>query len=197
MNALNSGDRTALAAEQEPRDGATADVAHGARLRRMTGAAKSGQLHLYATRAGGHKTLLLTRAIGAWQQLSLTVAPQRNTRYSAELDGALPSGSIAVSVRPLIKVKLQQRGTAAGTPVVLSSKVAPAHAGKRLKFVLQRLAGARWHNVASQQFPILRGGAVRASFTPRAAGSYRTKAFFAGDAAYAASASGWLRFGVR
>ena len=160
-------------------------------------AAKSGRLRLYATPAGSKKTLVTTRTIGAWQQLSLAVAPRRNTRYSAELDGALPSGSVDVSVRPLVKVRLLQRGTANGRPVVLGGSVAPTHAGKRLKFVLQRLVGGRWHNVESQQFPVGSGGTVSASFTTRVASSYRTKAFFAANAAYAASASGWLRFGVR
>src|SRR5215470_2565631 len=37
MNALNSGDRTALGPEQEARDGLAPDVAHRAGLRRVTG----------------------------------------------------------------------------------------------------------------------------------------------------------------
>ncbi len=96
--------------------------------------------------------------------------------------------------RPAHHVQVAATRDRRQAPRPAGGKVAPTHAGKRLKFVFQRLSGGRWHSVASQQLPIRRGGAVRDSFTAHAAGSYRRKAFFAGDAA---SASGWLRFGVR
>ena len=167
----------------------------------------SGSMRLYAQPYGGTKTLLRTAAVNASGNASFTVKPSRKTTYSAEFVEShthSPSTSTGrtISVRSRTTIALSGGYRTSGKyrlyhvrkKAYMRGTVAPNHAGRSLKFVVQRYASGRWRTIASGSYPMQSNGSSYAYFYTNLKGTYRARSLFAGDADHLGSNSAWKYF---
>jgi hypothetical protein len=164
-------------------------------------------MRLYAQPYGGTKTLLKTAAVNASGNASFTVKPSGKTSYTAEFvenDTHASSTSTArtITVRSRTTLALSGGYRTSGKyrlyhlrkKAYMRGTVAPNHAGRSLKFVVQRYASGRWRPIASGSYPMQSNGSSYAYFYTNLKASYRARCLFAGDADHLGSNSPWRNF---
>jgi hypothetical protein len=166
----------------------------------------SGKVDLYATPAGGTKTLVASGTLTSGAT-AFTVSPKANTTYSAQLEEGGPYASstskdLVVRVAPGLSVSTRRDGKTRlhghrVSRTLLTARVKPARPNEPLGFVVQRKAGKRWRTVAAGKFAIESGGTVHAFFLTNKVGPCRVRVSYPGDPFYARSTSAWKKFRTR
>ena len=164
-------------------------------------------MRLYTQPYGGTKTLLKTAAVNASGNASFTVKPTGKTTYTAEFvendtHASSTSNARTISVRSRTTIALSGGYRTSGKyrlyhvrkKAYLRGTVAPNHAGRSLKFSVQRYASGRWRTIASGSYPMQANGSSYAYFYTNLKATYRARATFAGDADHLGSASAWKYF---
>jgi hypothetical protein len=164
-------------------------------------------VRLYGQPYGGTKTLLKTGALTASGNASFTVKPSGKTTYTAEFveDDTYASSTSSgrtISVRSRTTIALSGGyGTSGkyrlyhvGKKAYMRGTVVPNHAGRSLKFVVQRYASGAWRTIATGCYPMQSNSSSYAYFYTNLRASYRARCLFAGDADHLASTSTWKYF---
>jgi hypothetical protein len=172
----------------------------------VTGAT-AGAVNLYAQPYGGAKDVLKTGVLNSSGNLSFSVKPGSKTTYTAafvedETHAGSTSPNRTVSVRSRTTVALAGfYGTSGayklyrlGARVHMRGTVVPNHAGRGLKFAVQRYSSGAWRTIITRTYAIQPDGSSYAVFWANYRGNFRFRCVFGGDADHLGSTSAWKYF---
>jgi hypothetical protein len=164
----------------------------------------SGSVSLYGQPYGGSKSLLKSAVLNTSGNVSFAVKPLAKTTYTAEFN---EDANYAWSISSARTVSVRSRSTLAltgfyGTSgayrlyrargrAYMRGTVVPNHAGRSLKFIVQRYASGSWRTIATGSYPLESNGSSYAYFTTTLRASYRAHCVFGGDADHLGSTSTW------